>query len=137
MKRTILIFICLFLLLSICACGRNNIDTPDLPSNNDSTGDNTGNDSENQTENPDDGQYTRVDDSSEHIDLIHYLSFEIEGTEVAKILVMSTDTYDSLKEYFPTIPEKDGFLGNWEKIDYVYSEDELIITICAYYQKLS
>ena len=86
--------------------------------------------------NTDTGSYGKTTDDIEKIDEIHYLSFEVEGVEIAKIIVMPTDTYESLFPYFPTVPEKKGYTGEWEKLDYVYSEDEIVITILVYYTKL-
>ena len=65
----------------------------------------------------------------------HYLVFYVENLEIAKMYVTEDDTYESLKPYFPTIPEKDGFTGAWEKVESVYSEKDKEITINAYYTK--
>lgn len=80
----------------------------------------------------DPADYGKID----NLDYVHYLSFEVDGIEIAKMMTIPTDTYDSLKPYFPTIPEKIGYTGEWEKLDNVYLEDEIVITIVAYYTKV-
>lgn len=80
----------------------------------------------------DPADYGKID----NLDYVHYLSFEVDGIEIAKMMTIPTDTYDSLKPYFPTIPEKIGYSGEWEKLDNVYLEDEIVITIVAYYTKI-
>ena len=78
------------------------------------------------------GSYDRTEGDKE----THYISFEVEGSEIAKMVTVPTDTYASLKPFFPKIPKKDGFArSEWEVIDSVYSEKELVITISAYYYK--
>lgn len=80
----------------------------------------------------DSADYGKID----NLDYVHYLSFEVDGIEIAKMMTIPTDTYDSLKPYFPTIPEKNGYSGEWEKLDNVYLEEETVITIVAYYTKI-
>ena len=65
----------------------------------------------------------------------HYLIFMVEANEVEKMLVVSTDNYENLEPYFPTVPEKEGFVGYWEDIDEVYSSTQREIYINAYYVK--
>lgn len=65
----------------------------------------------------------------------HYLIFMVEANEVEKMLVVSTDNYENLEPYFPTVPEKEGFVGYWEDIDEVYSSTQKEIYINAYYVK--
>lgn len=65
----------------------------------------------------------------------HYLIFMIQATEIARMLVVSTDTYENLEAYFPTIPEEDGYTGYWEELSAVYSSTEKEIYINAYYVK--
>lgn len=65
----------------------------------------------------------------------HYLIFMVEANEVEKMLVVSTDNYENLEPYFPTVPEKEGFVGYWEDIDEVYSSSQKDIYINAYYVK--
>jgi hypothetical protein len=59
-----------------------------------------------------------------------------DGQEVAKIVVVSTDTYDNLEPYFPTIPKKEGYNSYWEDIDAVYLDSQKAIYINAYYVKV-
>lgn len=65
----------------------------------------------------------------------HYLIFMVEANEVEKMLVVSTDNYENLEPYFPTVPEKKGFVGYWENIEEVYSSTQKEIYINAYYVK--
>lgn len=65
----------------------------------------------------------------------HYLIFMVEANEVGKMLVVSTDNYENLEPYFPTVPEKKGFVGYWENIEEVYSSTQKEIYINAYYVK--
>ena len=67
----------------------------------------------------------------------HYLIFMVEANEVEKMLVVSTDNYENLEPYFPTVPvpEKEGFVGYWEYIDEVYSSTQKEIYVDAYYLK--
>lgn len=69
-------------------------------------------------------------------DEAHYLVFLVESSTLATMHVISTDTYESLKPYFPLIPEREGYIGEWEVIDEVYSEDTNYIYINAYYYKI-
>lgn len=75
--------------------------------------------------------YDVVEDDNE----AHYLIFMVEAIEVEKMLVVSTDTYENLEAYFPTVPEKDGYIGYWEDLRYVYLSTEKEIYINAYYVK--
>lgn len=54
------------------------------------------------------------------------------GEKISRILVVSTDNYENLEPYFPTVPEKKGFVGYWEDIDEVYSSTQREIYINAY-----
>ena len=62
----------------------------------------------------------------------HYLVFKVEDIEIEKMLVVSTDTYENLEAYFPTIPAKEGFNAYWEEVA-VYSDTQNTIYINAYY----
>ena len=84
--------------------------------------------------NDDQGHYDNEVEGSENI---HYLIFEVDGVEVARIIVLPTDTYDSLEPYFPTIKEKTGYDSFWERVDEVYVEGVKSIVISAYYYKKS
>ena len=59
----------------------------------------------------------------------HYLIFiNPSGSEIGRMLVVSTDTFDSLQVYFPTIPEKDGYVAYWEEKEvYDTSKKEVYI----------
>ena len=127
MKKILSIVFSLFLSFSLMACNDNNI-----PSNPIDLSDIM---PEESSELSLSEEYEINSDNKDEI--VHYLSFEIEGMEVAKIVVLPTDTYDTLKPYFPTIPEKEGYEGYWEKIDNVYSEDSSVVVIVAYYRKKS
>ena len=59
----------------------------------------------------------------------------VEANEVEKMLVVSADNYENLEPYFPTVPEKEGFVGYWEDVDEVYSSTQKEIYINAYYVK--
>lgn len=100
----------------------NGTDTPDVPT--------TPSDPTTPSESTTPPQnYDVVDDEE-----AHYLIFKVEDVEIEKMLVVSTDTYESLEAYFPTIPAKDGFNAYWEEVD-VYSETQNTIYINAYYAK--
>lgn len=43
--------------------------------------------------------------------------------------------YENLEPYFPTVPEKESFVGYWEDIDEVYFSTQKEIYINAYYVK--
>lgn len=68
----------------------------------------------------------------------HYLVFMVgEGQsakEVGRMLVVSTDTFENLEPYFPTIPEKAGYNSYWEET-VVYAETQKEVYINAYYVK--
>ena len=64
----------------------------------------------------------------------HYLIFMVENIEIERMLVVSTDTYENLQAYFPTIPEKEGYNSYWEEKE-VYSSTQNEIYINAYYTK--
>ena len=130
MKKICFILTLIFI-LTLCSCDTPAVNVPTVPDNPIQGGEQT----PTEPETPE-GEYGKVDDNSDQVDVIHYLSFEVEGVEIAKLFVMNTDTYDALKPYFPTVPEKDGYVGEWEKLDYVYDENEVVITISAYYTKI-
>lgn len=59
-----------------------------------------------------------------------------DGKEVARMLVVSTDMYEDLEPYFPTIEEKDGYICYWDdNVVEVYSPSQKEIRIVAYYAK--
>ena len=64
----------------------------------------------------------------------HYLIFMVENIEIERMLVVSTDTFENLQAYFPTIPEKVGYNSYWEET-VVYSESQKEVYINAYYTK--
>ena len=64
----------------------------------------------------------------------HYLIFMVENIEIERMLVVSTDTFENLQAYFPTIPEKAGYNSYWEET-VVYSESQKEVYINAYYVK--
>lgn len=51
------------------------------------------------------------------------------------MLAVSTDTYENLEIYFPTVPEKDGYIGYWKELNVVYSSTEKEVYSNAYYVK--
>ena len=110
-KNILLILIIVFSLSMLFSCGKNNVPPSDAPSN---------------PATPSPG-YGVVDDEE-----AHYLIFKVEDIEIEKMLVVSTDTYESLEAYFPTIPAKDGFNAYWEEVA-VYSNTQNTIYINAYY----
>ena len=64
------------------------------------------------------------------IDGVHYLVFKsTNGVTIAKLAVLPTDTYESLKPFFPTIPEGEG--THWPVIEKVFLNDKLEIVITA------
>lgn len=70
-----------------------------------------------------------IDDSN---DEIHYLIFKDNNIEVAKMVVLPTDTYDDLEPYFPTIPFEDGKpVSYWEKDIVVYQRKNKNVVINA------
>ena len=103
MKKCILLFMAVLSLFCLCSCTPDNGPVTSDP------------------------EYDIISD-----DEAHYLVFKIDEIEVAKILVVETDTYESLLPYFPTIPEKEGKESYWETIE-IYSEDQKVIYINAYY----
>ena len=114
MKKNILLMLIIVLSLSMLfSCG-NTTSTP--PASNKPS---------NPTTPP--PSYGVVDDEE-----AHYLIFKVEDIEVEKMLVVSTDTYESLEAYFPTIPAKEGFNAYWEEVA-VYSDTQNTIYINAYY----
>lgn len=135
MKKIVSLLFCLMFGLTLSACG-GTPNVPDLPGDTGSITDPSDDNGGSQTD-VDEFEYGKVDDSGDHVDFIHYLSFEVEGTELVKWQVQPTDTYESLEPFFPLVPEKENYIGYWEKIDSVYSEEELTITICAYYRKIN
>lgn len=65
----------------------------------------------------------------------HYVVFLLEGkVELERMLVVSTDTFENLEPYFPTIPEKAGYNSYWEET-VVYAETQKEVYINAYYVK--
>ena len=64
----------------------------------------------------------------------HYLIFMVENIEIERMLVVSTDTFENLQAYFPTIPEKAGYNSYWEET-VVYSDTQKEVYINAYYIK--
>ena len=66
-----------------------------------------------------------------------YLSFCIkEGDDervIAKMHVKEGDTYESLEPFFPTIPEKEGYMGYWSPVE-VYQEEVKDVKIFAAYK---
>ena len=64
----------------------------------------------------------------------HYLIFMVENIEIERMLVVSTDTFENLQAYFPTIPEKEGYNSYWEET-VVYSDLQKEVYINAYYTK--
>jgi len=64
----------------------------------------------------------------------HYLIFMVENIEIERMLVVSTDTFENLQAYFPTIPEKAGYNSYWEET-IVYSDTQKEVYINAYYTK--
>lgn len=123
-------FLSLLLLSSIftlASCGGGNDIDADIsvPTNNGSSTD-TGEVSQD----PDDGVYDKLFEY-----YAHFLVFEVDGSEIARMLTLPTDTYDSLAPYFPAIPEQIGYDSYWERIDNVYEPNVRLITIVAYYSK--
>ena len=119
MKKNILLMLIIVLSLSMLfSCGSTNV-----PSDT-STPPDSGEPSDPTTPPP---SYGVVDDEE-----AHYLIFKVEDIEVEKMLVVSTDTYESLEAYFPTIPAKEGFNAYWEEVA-VYSDTQNTIYINAYY----
>ena len=106
MKKYILICFLTLIIVCMTACG--------IDDKNDST----------PTSTPEPTHAVVTDDDA------HYLIFLIQDIPVAKILVTETDTYDELKNYFPTIPEKEGYSYHWEKKE-VYSSGNKEIYINA------
>lgn len=64
-------------------------------------------------------------------DSYHYLIFCVDGREIGRMYVTDKDTYNSLKPYFPTIPTKNGQVGEWEELEKVYDSKNKEITINA------
>lgn len=63
-------------------------------------------------------------------DEAHYLVFlNNKGKEITRIVVLPSDTYDSLKSFFPNIPIGEG--TRWESAPYVYDENNRILNIRA------
>ena len=119
MKKNILLMLIIVLSLSMLfSCG-----STDNPSGSSSSSD-SDEPSDPTTPPP---SYGVVDDEE-----AHYLIFKVEDIEVEKMLVVSTDTYESLEAYFPTIPVKEGFNAYWEEVA-VYSDTQNTIYINAYY----
>ena len=119
MKKNILLMLIIVLSLSMLfSCGND-----DVPSDS-STPPDSGEPSDPTTPPP---SYGVVDDEE-----AHYLIFKVEDIEIEKMLVVSTDTYESLEAYFPTIPAKEGFNAYWEEVA-VYSDTQNTIYINAYY----
>ncbi len=115
MKKILFIILAVFSLVCFSAC--NNDD------NKGGGGDN------NKPSDPTPTQVTEVISDKK----AQYLIFMVEGSEIAKMVVVETDTYEELKDYFPTIPEKEDSICYWEEKE-VYSEDQNEIYINAYYQ---
>ena len=119
MKKNILLMLIIVLSLSMLfSCG-----STDNPSGSSSSSD-SDEPSDPTTPPP---SYGVVDDEE-----AHYLIFKLEDIEIEKMLVVSTDTYESLEAYFPTIPAKEGFNAYWEEVA-VYSDTQNTIYINAYY----
>ena len=119
MKKNILLMLIIVLSLSLLfSCGSTDI--PDVPT----TPSDPTTPSEPTTPPP---SYGVVDDEE-----AHYLIFKVEDIEIEKMLVVSTDTYENLEAYFPTIPAKEGFNAYWEEVA-VYSDTQNTIYINAYY----
>ncbi len=64
----------------------------------------------------------------------HYLIFMVDTVEIEKMLVVPSDTFENIQDYFPTIPEREGYNSYWEEIE-VYSDTQKEIYINAYYTK--
>ena len=119
MKKNILLMLIIVLSLSMLfSCGSTNV--PSVPS----APPDSGKPSDPTTPPP---SYGVVDDEE-----AHYLIFKVEDIEIEKMLVVSTDTYENLEAYFPTIPVKEGFNAYWEEVA-VYSDTQNTIYINAYY----
>ena len=58
----------------------------------------------------------------------------VENIEIERMLVVSTNTFENLQVYFPTIPEKEGYNSYWEET-VVYSDTQKEVYINAYYTK--
>lgn len=81
------------------------------------------------------------------IEKTHYLKFIENNSEILRMVVLKTDTYETLLPYFPTLTEEEGYIkywdGNYQYTTYthenqfkVYDEDDLIIDIYAYSKKI-
>ena len=66
-------------------------------------------------------------------DEAHYIVFLVEAQEFARMHVVPTDTYESLEPYFPLVPDREGFIGEWEIIEDIYSDTSATVYINAYY----
>lgn len=89
-----------------------------------------------------------VPDDNPKKDETHYLKFIDDGVEILKIVVLKSDTYESLKPYFPTLNEKEGYIRHWDG-DYrytkytpenpfvIWSDTEKVIVIYSYTRKAS
>ena len=132
MKRSVTFVFWLVLMLSLVACSCNSTNLPSISF----SGIITSSDSNNSVITSDNGEYGN-DEDEDYVDYIHYLLFEADGVEIARIMTTPEDKYDDLQPYFPKVPEKEGYYnGKWEKLDEVYLEDQLIVTIVAYYTKI-
>jgi hypothetical protein len=107
MKKILALLLAVLTLFCLCSCGEEPEPTP-----------------------PDTNPGHGVDQDTE----AHYLIFVVENIEIERMLAVSTDTFENLEPYFPTIPEKAGYNSYWEET-VVYSDTQKEVYINAYYVK--
>ena len=129
MKKILLTIVAALFLIT--ACGGNNSPSAATPTNPGSLSSSQLDESSEISQDPDTGDYDKI-----YENYAHFLLFEVDGVEIARMLTIPTDTYDSLAPFFPTIPEQQGFIGYWERVDKVYDSNVRLISIVAYYSKI-
>ena len=138
-------FIAFLLILSSCNRGGGNVSSPSISSAETAEIPSGTSGVKTSTRKTEDGNYARELDPE---DEPHYLVFYFPSsdgssgnTEVARILVVEGDTYESLLPFFPVLPPEvviDGytFEYKWPKLNEVYSSTEKEITITATFKRV-
>lgn len=146
--RIILLILSVALILSVFAsCGKDAQSSNKTPQAN-AGKNNNANDEKNNEENNEEGNaengnskekgpvpVTGYEAEERYADKEHFLSFYCEDKLIVKMRVLDSDTYESLKPFFPTIPEKEGYTAYWEKPTTVYDKSNKNIRIDAVYEK--
>lgn len=122
LKKVVPCLLIVFLLVGVlCSCSENTPTQNDVPA-------------ENKTESK--STVPNYNASPTAPNDAHYVSFYVDNILVEKMLVLSGETYETLSDYFPTIPEKEGKTAKWEVVDKVFDEKVKDIRINAVYEDI-